>query len=256
MVDAITHMLREAGKLEKAGREHGWEVKTTQNTNGRDGTATVIIVECVATRGQEVISIWWENKRLLEAPKYVLAGREIKLRNASACVQQMAKKPDFEKAARKARTKRQCGEDSLDLGPAPETLPWVFLRDPENPMYVPPEDSIDSDILRICYAKTVVYKNNTTGEVLTDVIVRSSDASRRLGNFNSNTYNISRSSSGREILNFLGVFGFRSIALDCILRIGSSEEAAERERKHLLEIARAEEKDKADAYKKVIKKHE
>lgn len=241
-MDAITHMLREAAKLETAGEEHGWNVDVKEESNGRDGIATVQIVTCVATRGQETISIWWENKRLLEAPTYSLAGRVVKLRNASACVQQMAKKPDFEKAARKS--KRRDGEVSQDI--QRERMPWEDL----------PDGFVAADILRLCYAKTIVYKNSITGAVLTDVVVRSSDASLRKGNFNSKTYHISVSSTGREILNFLGVFGFRSIALDQILRVGTSEEAAERTRKHLLELAKAGESEKDKAYRKVIKKHE
>jgi fructose-specific phosphotransferase system component IIB len=241
-MDARTHMLREAAKLERAGEEHGWTVKVNENSNGHAGIETVLVVDCVATRGQETISIWWENKRLLEAPKYTLAGNQTKLRNASACVQQMAKRPDFEKAARKTRTKKRSGEVSQDI--ERERMPWEDL----------PDGYVDADILRMCYAKTIVYKNGVTGEVLTEVVVRSSDASLRKGNFNSRTYHISRSSEGREILNFLGVFGFRSIALDSILRVGTSEEAAERTRKHLLEIVAEDDKTRDKEYRKVAKK--
>lgn len=242
MVDAITHMRREAAKLETAGEAHGWSVKVTEDSNGQDGTVTVETVTCVATRGQETISIWWENKRLLEAPKYVLAGREIKLRNASACVQQMAKKPDFEKAARKARVKqRTSGEVLQDI--QQERMPWEDL----------PDGWTDQDILRMCYAKTIVYKNSITEEVLTEVVVRSSDASLRKGNFNTKCYHISYSSAGRQILNFLGVFGFRSIGLDQILRVGTSEEAAERTRKQLLELVKDDDKTREKVYKKAAK---
>lgn len=240
-MDAITHMRREAGKLVAAGEAHGWEVKVTEDSNGHAGTATVEIVTCVATRGQEVISIWWENKRLLEAPKYTLAGREIKLRNASACVQQMAKQPDFERAARKTKRNTEVVQDIQQ-----ERMPWEDL----------PDGWDDKDILRMCYAKTIVYKNNITDEVQTEVVVRSSDAVLRKGNFNSKCYHISYSSKGRAILNFLGVYGFRSIALDQILRVGTSEEAAERTRKQMLELVRAGEAEKDKAYRKVIKKHE
>lgn len=232
-MDAIEHMRREAAKLERAGAEYGWEVKVTESAHG-----PIQVVECVATRGQEIISIWWENKRLLEAPKYVLAGRELKLRNASACVQQMAKKPDFEKAARKSRQ----NSDSLQ-GIQRERMPWEDLAD----------GWTDKDILRMCYAKTIVYKNNLTGEVLTEVVVRSSDATLRKGNFNSKCYHISYSSEGRAVLNFLGVYGFRSIGLDQILRVGTSEEAAERTRKQLLELVKDDDKNREKVYKKAAK---
>lgn len=236
-------MLKEAGKLEKAGAEHGWLVATKDESNGHAGTETVITVTCVATRGQEVISIWWENKRLLEAPTYTLAGRVVKLRNASACVQQMAKAPDFEKSARRIKALKRKGLNTQDVEPDPDSLPWIFLEDPS-----------DKDILRSCYAKSIVWRNQTTNEVETDVIVRSSDAFNKKGNFNASTYHISTSSTGRRILNFLGVFGFRSVAFDTVLRIGTSEEAAERTRKHLLELVAQSEKDKKKIVNKAVKK--
>jgi len=260
MVDALTHMLREAGKLQKAGEAHGWDVKVTDTTDGQHGTET-LRVDCVATRGQEVISIWWEDKKLLEAPTYQLAGREIKLRNASACVQQMSKKPDFEKAARKAKVRRRRGRDDFeDVKADDNTLPWKYFQDENHPDYIDPElledlGGLDKQILRACYARTIVYRNSLTNEVCTDVVLRSSDASLRKGNFNSTNYHISRSSSGREILNFIGVFGFRSVALDSILRVGTSDEAAERTRKHLLAVAAGDEKDQRKDSKKFWKKH-
>lgn len=242
-MDARTHMFREASKLERAGEEHGWSVKTSDESNGHAGIETVVVVTCVATRGQETIKIWWENKRLLEAPVYVLAGREVKLRNASACVQQMAKAPDFEKSARRAKALRRKGEEAADVQPDPDSLPWIYLEDPT-----------DQDILRACYAKSIVWRNQITREVETDVIVRSSDALNKKGNFNANNYHISISSAGRQILNFLGVFGFRSVAFDSVLRIGSSEEAAERTRKHLLDLVAESEKDKKKIVNKAVKK--
>lgn len=244
MVDARTHMLREAAKLERAGAEHGWQVITKDESDGRGGVETVVVVTCVATRGQEVISIWWENKHLLEAPLYKLAGREIKLRNASACVQQMAKKPDFEKAARAAKSAKRRGLDAEDVTADPESLPWVYLG----------SDATDAEILRSCYAKTIVWKNSITEEVETDVIVRSSDASLRKGNFNSTNYHITVSSKGRRILNFLGALAYRSVALDDVLRIGTNEEAAERVRAEMIKLAAAADKDKEKVVKKAVKR--
>lgn len=237
-MDAVTHMRREAAKLETAGAAHGWQVKVTEESNGQNGIATVFVTTAVATRGQEVISIWWENKRLLEPPKYVLAGRELKLRNASACVQQMAKKPDFERAARKTKRNTEINQEIQQ-----EQMPWEDL----------PDGWTDRDILRMCYAKTIVYRNTITEEVLTEVVVRSSDASLRKGNFNSRCYHITYSSKGRAILNFLGVYGFRSIGLDQILRVGTSEEAAERTRKQLLELVKDDDKTREKVYKKAAK---
>jgi hypothetical protein len=248
-MDALSHMLKEASKLEKAGAEHGWEVKTTHNVpdmampdfDGAD-TLTVIVVDCVATRGQETVSIWWENKHLVEPPKYVLAGYEVKLRNASACVQQMAKPPNLERAARKTKLRQMAGEETDDLTPDPASLPWKYLDDPT-----------DKEILRACYARTIVWTNSITERAVTDVVVRSINPKLRTGNFNSNNYHITRSSSGRMIINFLGVFGFRSVALDKVLRVGSSQEAADRTTKELLKQAAAEEEDKARKWQKVRK---
>lgn len=235
-MDALTHMLKEAGKLEVAGAEHGWEVKTTHS----DGD--VITVECVATRGQEVVSIWWEDKHLIEAPKYTLAGYEIKLRNASACVQQMAKAPNLERAARKTRIRQMAGDVTEDLTPDYSTMPWHYLDDPT-----------DAAILKACYAKTIVWVNRITQQPQTDVIVRSPDAKLLLGNFNKNNYFISRSSTGREIINFLGVFGYRAVAFDTVLRVGSSRDAAERTVQEILKQHAAEEKDKDKKWQKVRK---
>jgi hypothetical protein len=237
-MDALSHMLREAGKLEKAGAEHGWDVRTLDSTTSEG----VVLVDCTARRGQEVINIWWENKRLLEAPTYKLAGHEVKLRNASACVQQMAKAPNFEKAARKTKARQSNGDGSAELEPAPETLPWMYLEDPT-----------DGEILKACYASTIVWINGVTGEAETDVVVRSPDAGNRKGNFNKTNYHISVSSSGRKILNFLGVFGYRSVALDTILRVGTSREAAERTTKHLLDLEQKERKDRNKQYDKMDK---
>jgi hypothetical protein len=244
-MDALSHMLKEAGKLEKAGEAHGWSVKTTDNSAAFfRGDVGFVRVDCVSIRGQERISIWWENKRLVEAPVYELAGAVNKLRNASACVQQMAKTPDFEKSARKTRAARRRGIEAEEVTADPETLPWEYL----------PEDYTDADILRACYAKTVVWRSTTTGEVETDVVVRSMDAERRTGNFNSTNYHISRSSTGRMILNFLGVLGYRSVAFDTILRIGSSEEAARRTQEEMLKLARAAEDDKEKVVRKAVKR--
>lgn len=239
-MDALTHMLKEAAKLEKAGEVHGWSVKTIDNSVLPDGVGNeVLVVDCTAVRGQEVIRIWWEDKHLIEAPTYQLAGHEMKLRNASACVQQMAKVPNFERAARKTKAKKDAGLSSENLQPDPDTLPWEYI-----------EAATDAEILRACYAKNVVWINEITGETQTDVIVRSSDAALRKGNFNSTNYHISRSSSGRVIINFLGVFGYRSVAIDTILRVGSSQEAADRIAKEMIAL---EKQERSDRIKKLDK---
>lgn len=236
-MDALTHMLGQANKLEKAGAEHGWSVTTEdEEIDGK------LYLHCNAIRGQEEIYIWWVDKNLTEAPTYKLAGHEIKLRNASACVQQMAKPPDYERAARKTKKKQQQGWYVEALEPDPDSLPWHYLPDPT-----------DAEILKACYARTIVWINQITERAETDVIVRSPDAGRRLGNFNSENYFISVSSKGRKIINFLGIFGYRAVALETVLRIGTSGEAADRATKAILKQAAAEEEDKQKKWNKVKK---
>jgi hypothetical protein len=171
----------------------------------------------------------------------------------------MSKAPDFEKAARKTRAAKRRGTELEEVTADPNTLPWRYLRDPNHPLYVDDESlaelgGLDKQILRACYAKTIIWRNGQTGDVETDVIVRSQDAARRTGNFNSITYHISRSSEGREIINFLGVLNFRSVALDAILRIGTSEEAAAKTQAEMLKLAEAAEKEKKSIVKKAVKK--
>lgn len=198
-------MWREANKLKTAADENGWSVQIEVKEDSEP-----VRLFLVANRGhQEEISIFWEGGRLTVAPVYTIAGRQTKLRNASACVQQMGKRPDFSKVAKAKRAAiRRDDETQIDIRPDPTSLPWHG------------QEISGKLILKSCYGKQLTWRNTITGFPEVDRVVRSSDPGSFKGNFNSINYHISTGKEGRMVLNFLGTFGYRSVAVDEILRVG------------------------------------
>lgn len=196
---------RTYAKTAAPAAEFGWEIGHELNDQ-----TDFIRLEIILTRGGETIKIWWEEGRLLEAPVYSFGGVETKLRNHSAVLQQLAKIPNVNRSARRAQ--RQSGTvQAIEIIKA---LPWD------------PDELEDRDLKRLCYGKTLVWLNSLTGLPEQDRIwygrwegQRFIDDLKSGPNWNASNYKIKYSSTGRRIIMFVGVSGYRAVGVDALLQV-------------------------------------
>lgn len=202
---ALAHMRRQYSKTATLAAEHGWEVGydlVLVTGSGEDR------LDLVIKRGQETIKIWWQAGQLREAPTYNFAGAITKLRNHSAVMQQMALRPDPIKAKRRLeRVTRQSGE-KFDLVEVIRDLPWD------------PDELDDRTLLKLCYGKTLTWRNSITGGVEIDGVKADLENPRSGPNWNAINYKVKRSSAGRRIISFVGHGGYRAVGVDALLRVG------------------------------------
>lgn len=202
---ALAHMRRQYSKTATVAREHGWEISHElkhgyENADDR--------LDVTVKRGQESIHIWWQAGQLRVAPSYGFAGAVTKLRNHSAMLQQMALKPDPVKAKKRMeRASRQTGE-KFDLVEVIRDLPWE------------PDELDDKTLLRLCYGKTLTWRNSITGGVEIDGVKADLENPRSGPNWNAINYKVRRSSAGRRIIQFVGHSGYRAVGVDALLRVG------------------------------------
>ncbi len=180
-------------QLAAYARENGWEAKGQPDGERCD-------VEL--WRGDERIAVYWINGSLVEAPLYTLAGSTTKLRNVSEIKKQLLKQPDLSRRLRRNRTSKVVEE-------APDNIEKLLgMR-----LLLPPfEDMEDREVLRELYNHSIVWINRLTQ-------MPDEDAIRRGINYNADLYHMSLSSAGRRIVNFMGVFQFRSVALDTLVQV-------------------------------------
>jgi hypothetical protein len=207
---ALQHMRRQYSKTATAAREHGWEIShelaETQLAPGVGPTYDRLDV--TVKRGQENITIWWQDGKLLEAPNYLFAGDLTKLRNHSAMLKQMASKPDPLKAKKRLeRASRRSGQE-YDLVEVIRDLPFE------------PDELDDGTLLRLCYGKTLTWRNSITGGVEIDGVKADLENPKSGPNWNKINYKVTRSSAGRRVIQFVGHSGYRAVGVDALLRVG------------------------------------
>lgn len=202
---ALAHMRRQYSKTATAAREYGWEI-SHELKHGHESSDDRLDV--TVRRGQETIRIWWQHGQLLEAPTYEFAGDITKLRNHSAMLKQMAEKPDPVKAKRRLeRVSRRTG-DRYDLVEVIRDLPWD------------PEELDDKTLLKLCYGKTLTWRNSITGGLEIDGVKADLENPKSGPNWNAINYKVRRSSAGRRIISFVGHGGYRAVGVDALLRVG------------------------------------
>lgn len=202
---ALAHMRRQYVKTKTLAEQHGWEVSfdlTLVTGAGEDR------LDLVIKRGQETIKIWWQAGQLREAPTYEFAGAVTKLRNHSAVLQQMALKPDPIKAKKRMERAMAKTGERFDLVEVIRDLPWE------------PDELDDKDLLRLCYGKTLTWRNSITGGVEIDVVKADLENPKSGPNWNAINYKVRRSSAGRRIVQFVGHSGYRAVGVDALLRVG------------------------------------
>lgn len=201
---ALAHMRRQYSKTATAARAYGWEISHDLKHGHENGDDRL---DVTVTRNGEKIHIWWQRGQLLVAPLYVFAGATTKLRNHSAMLQQMGLKPDPISAKKRMERAMAATGEKFDLVEVIKDLPWD------------PEELEDKELLRLCYGKTLVWRNSITGGVETDWIKADSENPRSGPNWNKVNYKVSRSSAGRRIIKFVGHNGYRAVAFDALLRV-------------------------------------
>lgn len=202
---ALAHMRRQYVKTKMVADQHGWDVSydLTLVTGEGDDRLDLII-----KRGQEVIKIWWQRGQLLEAPTYAFAGAITKLRNHSAVMQQMELKPDPLKAKKRMERAMARTGERFDLVEVIRDLPWN------------PDELDDKTLLRLCYGKTLTWRNSITGGVEIDGVRADLENPKSGPNWNAVNYKVKRSSAGRRIISFVGHGGYRAVGVDALLRVG------------------------------------
>lgn len=196
---ALQHMRRQYSKTATVAEEHGWAIEYNLDHGEFEDRLDVL-----ASRGSEVIKIWWQGGKLLVSPDYKFAGTTTKLRNHSAMLQQMASKPDPKATQRRLR--RSGGQ--RDIAELIKGLPWD------------PDTMDDREILRECYGRALTWKNSITGQAEIDHVVLGKFGPQSGPNWNATNYKIKRSSTGRRILQFVGTTGYRAVGVDALLRVG------------------------------------
>lgn len=207
-MDPKNHMTRQAGKLRAVGEEHGWQYSEEWD----DDTLRAKVV-----RGDEVIEIEWTNGKLFIAPTYTFAGETTLNRNLADCLRHVKAKPNFARAARRARRKRSTSTVAAMASAPGYDVPGNGLPSDGTPEFsraLPwnPDELDDKTLLKQCYCRTLLWKNSITGEVNEDTVLRGI-------NFNAQIYKIKYSSSGRRIIMFHGQQGFRSVGVDALLQV-------------------------------------
>lgn len=202
---ALQHMRRQYSKTATAARQHGWEI-SHQLKHGHEASDDRLDV--TVKRGQETIRIWWQAGQLLVAPTYEFAGAITKLRNHSAMMQQMALKPDPIKAKKRMERAMARTGEKFDLVEVIRDLPWE------------PDELEDKELLRLCYGKTLTWRNSITGGVEIDVVKADLENPKSGPNWNKINYKVRRSSTGRRIVQFVGHSGYRAVGVDALLRVG------------------------------------
>lgn len=207
-MDSQKHMQRQANRLRTPGDQHGWSSSDSLEDN---------VLRLKLTRGDEIIEIEWDNGKLLVAPIYTFAGRTTRLRNVSDCIDRIGKAPDFRRAARRARREQRLQPSSSPVQAlaaatgydAPENgLPAGFTRS----LPWDPDELDDKTLLKLCYCKTLLWRNGITGEVMEDTVLRGV-------NFDKVKYKVRHSSNGRRIIMFVGFEGFRAVGVDALLQV-------------------------------------
>lgn len=183
--------ITKAEKFLTAAEELGWERGDVLSVNGR--------VDVSAMRGNEVITIWWEDGVLKVEPTYTIAGHSTKLRNASGCYKRMAMPADHERSYRRQR--RLAAED----GEA-EAIPMT-----RQPLPFDIETDKAGKVKKECMSHLVVWRNSISGGTDSEFIHPE---------INMSHYTVKRTKAGRRVLCFCALDGgFRHVALDSILQV-------------------------------------
>lgn len=200
---ALAHMRRQYSKTAAVAEEHNWEI-----THMLVNIPEQLRLDVIVRRGQERIKIWWEDGQLKESPDYEFAGDITKLRNHSAMLKQMASKPDPLKAKKRLeRASRRSGQE-YDLVEVIRDLPFE------------PDELDDGTLLRLCYGKTLTWRNSITGGVEVDGVKADLENPKSGPNWNKINYKVTRSSAGRRVIQFVGHSGYRAVGVDALLRVG------------------------------------
>lgn len=207
----IAHMRKESMRIMEAGQQYGWKVEVTKSEPLKEATPNhevgYVRVDVTAERNGEHIHIWWGDARLTVAPSYTFGGVETKLRNNAAVLKQMADKPDPSQARRRQRLATRRGGESMELIEIIRDLPWE------------PDELTDPELLKAVYGKTLVWQNGVSGKAESDV-VKLGETYQSGPNWNKINFHVTTGTGGRRIINFVGQFGYRSVAADALLRVG------------------------------------
>lgn len=198
---ALAKLRRDYSKTAEIAAEHGWIIEHQIDME-------TLWLRIWVTRGGEKIDIWWTEAKLTVAPVYTYGGIETKLRNYSAVLGQMASRPNVNRVKRRARAASRLGGSSTALIEIVKALPWD------------PDTMSDRELKAACYGRTLVWMNSITGLPERDAIWYPTKTGPQSGpNWNAANYKVSRSSSGRRIITFVGMTGYRSVGVDALLQV-------------------------------------
>lgn len=215
--------MKKAEQFKTAAIDAGWVAEVTIYDDR--------LIEATAKRADESIWIQWDDGKVLTSPIYRIAGHERRLYNVAGAKRQLVKKPNYKAIHRKTRRPGGGRPSKATIQAAQELKELVGRRESVDPpaavgtsaqMRINGVEligslpfSIDDDdqtILRLCYNHTLVWQNSLTGNFEECHVVRGS-------NFDKVIYHISYSSTGRRVLNFVTLSGFRSVAIDQLLQV-------------------------------------
>lgn len=190
-----------AEKFADVAEEHGWEVEILEYDD-------IDRADCICTRKDEQVSIFWEDNCLTEAPRYKYQDYECSLHNAASAKKRLAERPDPKRIIRqrKARVRTVEDEDAMaeltaaDIEALRHPLPFDLDMDPDNV------------IMKALRGTTLLVINSVSNKLESIRVPKNK-------NIKNDTMYLTETEEGKVIFNFLSERNFRSVAVKSILQI-------------------------------------
>lgn len=192
---------RKAERFQVWAEEAGWS--TVLEDEGDDR------VSVTCSKDGQQIYIWWQNNALTEGPRYTFGGIDKSLHNQAGAKRQLTAKPDWSKASKKQRKQESKIEDSGTDEPE-ESFEESIVMSTTLPFSM--EDS-DEDVITVLWGRSITFVNSINKAIESEPISKEK-------NKYSDVCNLTTTSSGRRIINFVCPSGFRSVGLDAIVQVG------------------------------------
>lgn len=179
-----------AKSFAQKAEENGWTAKVVAHKEIPDH------FDVVCHRGDEEITIWWENNSLLETPKYNFGGRSYSLHNAATAARRLSAKPDVRKVIRARRQPRHAAIPA-------SYVPFDIWEAP------------DEEIMRDVLGSHLSWRNSVSGEIETAYVPKSRNWNTQ------DVFYLSESKAGKPFLSFMDELGmFRAVHLEAIVHVG------------------------------------
>ena len=167
-------------KIKDACEEHGWDFSEEVYDDNNPFVHTLVACK----RDQEVITMEWQNQRMVNPPMYTIAGSVTILHNAKAALARIAGEPDVEKLNKRGKPVIR-GRLTLSA------------------------DSADDEILKTLAGRRITWLSEAFNDPLSTRVLAKNATCKH--------YKIVR--NGRVRVEFIDEFGFRSVHLDKIVGI-------------------------------------